>query len=332
MGFEEDANNFTPEFSKKTIYEAQYWFIKERDSMVFQKFMNYFDNNKDDKYLFYYGLGHLQKDYVNKKLPNFFVGKDSCYGYFLLGYLKMKFGENDVLSIAKLMIPSDKLKRMGLDSLINKKLLTKSENVKNKSLNSQQYDYYFFNPFVNISDHAFILVYSKKVFEKAIEKLSLLDKTLPGTWVYDFGRKMLKKLSYLAGVDFNSINELKFWFNRQKSFDLNHFESKEYRNNFFKIYAKDEDDENAKILLRQFGFEEDMDEYFRIDSSEWNNKFWPEALKNIKFINAIGIYWSGYPDEKIKAKEFLKNFSGEDYNEPEKYLQWWRNIYHNYDI
>ena len=68
-----------------------------------------------------------------------------------------------------------------------------------------------------------------------------------------------------------------------------------------------------------------------MDSSEFN-KIWPEALKDIKFINAIGIYWAGYPDEKIKAKEFLKQFSKEDFAEPEKYLQWWRNVYHNFGI
>jgi hypothetical protein len=69
-----------------------------------------------------------------------------------------------------------------------------------------------------------------------------------------------------------------------------------------------------------------------MDTAEWNNKLWPEAIKNIKIINAIGIFWAGYPDEKIKAKEYLKNINGQDFAEPEKYLQWWRNVYHNYGI
>jgi hypothetical protein len=54
-------------------------------------------------------------------------------------------------------------------------------------------------------------------------------------------------------------------------------------------------------------------------------------VNRIRFTNSIGIYWVGYPNEKLKAKEYLKEFSGEDFAEPEKYLQWYRMKYFGYE-
>jgi hypothetical protein len=317
--------------SRKTIYEAQYWFVKERDSVVSMKFMDYFKNNENDKYLFYYGDGHLQKGLVNKSLQDFVVDKDSCMGYFLADYLKREYGEQNVLTIIKLMISPEILNKLGLDSLRNRKLFTKNVSLKNNYPNYELYDYFFFIPYVDFSEHYFTLVYSRKVFEKALEKLTILDRNSKGTWVYEFGRKFLKKLSYAAGVNFKNVNDLKIWFDKQSSFDLSHFDSKEYRDNVFKLYSDREDESDQVYILKNLGIEANYDSLQAMDSSDFN-KMWPEALKDIKFINAIGIYWAGYPDEKIRAKEYLKQFSKEDFAEPEKYLQWWRNVYHNYGI
>lgn len=329
LGFEQESNiSLSPEFAKKTNYEIQYWFVKVRDSLVSQNFINYFNNNKNKKYLFYYGLSHLQKNYINKKMPGYSLSEDSCYGYFLAGYLKKDLGETNVLTIAKEMIPPQSLKRIGLDSLIDKYYLVESQNMKILN-NSKEVDYFFLNPFIDLPNHFFIYVYSKKVFEKALEKITLFKKYPAGSWTTDLGKKTLKQLSYLAGVNFKDVNGFKVWFNNQNSFDLNHFDSKEYKEYLFNTFSNEE---NSRSILKQLGFDNNLDEYRTLDSNIWNNKIMPEAVKNIKFINAIGIYWAGYPDEKIKAKKFLKTFSGEDFNEPEKYLQWWRNVYHNYGI
>ena len=38
----------------------------------------------------------------------------------------------------------------------------------------------------------------------------------------------------------------------------------------------------------------------------------------------MGVYWIGYPDEQAKAKSYLKEFSGQNYSDPDQYLKWWR--------
>lgn len=331
LGFEEPANYFTPEMSKKTIYESEYWFVKERDSVVSMKFMDYFKNNENDKYLFYYGDGHLQKGLVSKWYKGFSLDKDSCMGYFLADYLKRAFGEQNVLTINKVMFSNEILNNLGLDSLINGKLITKNDTLKNNYPNYDLYDYFYFNHYVESIPHYFAIVYSRIVFDKALEKLTILERNSKGTWVYEFGRKLLRKLSYVAGVDFKNVNDFKKWFIKQDSFNLSHFDSKEYRDNVFKLYSNEKDESDQVYMLKYLGIQADYDSLLLMDSSDFN-KIWPEALKDIKFINAIGIYWAGYPDEKIRAKEYLKLFSKEDFEEPEKYLQWWRNVYHNYGI
>jgi hypothetical protein len=84
-------------------------------------------------------------------------------------------------------------------------------------------------------------------------------------------------------------------------------------NNFFNSYGVDAGKDSIMILLNRF--------------KRLSAMF---LMQRVKFTNSIGIYWFGYPDEKIKAKEYLVKFSGEDYAEPEKYLQWYRMKYYGY--
>ncbi len=85
-------------------------------------------------------------------------------------------------------------------------------------------------------------------------------------------------------------------------------------NGFFSSYGVDASKDSIMILLNRF--------------KELSAMF---LMQRAKFTNSIGIYWFGYPDEKIKAKEYLVKFSGEDFAEPEKYLQWYRMKYYGYE-
>ena len=55
----------------------------------------------------------------------------------------------------------------------------------------------------------------------------------------------------------------------------------------------------------------------------WKKTELPKIYEQMKFTNSIGIYMMGYPDEKIKAKEYLTKFSNKDFNEPQEYLHWY---------
>jgi hypothetical protein len=85
-------------------------------------------------------------------------------------------------------------------------------------------------------------------------------------------------------------------------------------NGFFSAYGVDAGTDTLMIQLKRF---KDLSALF--------------LMQRAKFTNSIGIYWFGYPEEKIRVKEYLVKFSGEECAEPEKYLQWYRMKYYGYE-
>ena len=61
-------------------------------------------------------------------------------------------------------------------------------------------------------------------------------------------------------------------------------------------------------------------------------KVWPEIVNHIRFYNAVTCYWFGYADEKLSAKEYILKFSGQSFEDPRKYLEWYRKKYFGYDF
>jgi len=329
LGFEDVGNYVSSEYYKKTKYERQYWFIKERDSILAQKMINYINKNKNDRNLFFYGTAHLQKGLINKNYENILTSKDSCMGYCLANYFKNEYGYDNVLTIGGGMAPDGFYEKNR--NLIDKSFYIKSTELEPYSPGISSIDYFYITPFINISDHSFRFVNCKKVFEKYLDKIKSIKGGIPGQFAEEFRKAYFRSLSYLTGKKFGNVYEFEKWFNNRKSFDIAYLDSDEFRDNFYKIFLENPNNITKGDLIK-LGFDESILEYNAIKKSDWNNKIWPEALDNIKLINAIGILWAGYPDEKAKAKEFLVNFSKKDFAEPEKYLQWWRNSYHNYGI
>lgn len=330
-GFEQVGFNVVPDLMKKPQYESEYWFIKERDSVTSYQMIDYVKNHEREKYLVFYGGLHLQKGLVSKNL-GFIVSEDSCMGYYMADYLKKEFGDSNVLTINQFLIPQNILNNTKYESLKGKDFYLHNKDVIWEQLNPSQYDFFLIKPEIRIYSHRFNFVYSKKVFEKSIDKIRIYNNFLPGYKGSLALSGFFRNLYYLTGIKFKDVNELEKWFEKNQNFEFSYFDSKEFKDNIFRIYSTDVNDRRLKSRLIQLGFDESLYGYNSLDTLIWNKEVWPDAIKNIKFLNAIGIYWAGYPDEKVEAKKFLKGFSGEDYKEPEKYLQWWRNVYHNYGI
>lgn len=83
-------------------------------------------------------------------------------------------------------------------------------------------------------------------------------------------------------------------------------------------------EQSIDMLLNSYGINKNLHDSSMFYFYKWKNEGLPLIFKKIKFTNSIGIYWIGYPDEKEKAKKYLMEYSGQDFDEPEKYLQWYR--------
>ena len=94
LGFEEPANNFTPEMSKKTIYELEYWFVKERDSLIAMKFMDYLKITRMINTCFIMVTDICKKDWLVNGCRTFTIDKDSCMGVSLSRLFKKEHMAN----------------------------------------------------------------------------------------------------------------------------------------------------------------------------------------------------------------------------------------------
>jgi hypothetical protein len=73
-----------------------------------------------------------------------------------------------------------------------------------------------------------------------------------------------------------------------------------------------------------FGFDnKGLGEIQIISKEEWKKKRWNKIQQRIKLLNAIGIYWIGYPYEKDIAKKYLIEKTGKDFKAADKYFIWW---------
>ena len=75
-----------------------------------------------------------------------------------------------------------------------------------------------------------------------------------------------------------------------------------------------------------------IDFNFLPTEEEWDNTLWPEIQIQIKFLNAIGLFWIGTEEEKKIAKTYLKTVTSKDYKNPALYLEMWYHKHYNYSF
>jgi len=138
-------------------------------------------------------------------------------------------------------------------------------------------------------------------------------------------------LQYSTGMHFNDDNELRSWINKVNFDSLDWLYSDKFKKRLEYLFVNYPDDDFINSVISNFGSSYTVNEKQLFKFEEWETKVLPKILEQIKFTNSIGIYWLGYDPEKIKAKEFLVKYSGQDYDEPEKYLKWYRMKFYGMD-
>ena len=54
---------------------------------------------------------------------------------------------------------------------------------------------------------------------------------------------------------------------------------------------------------------------------------WRQVSARVKFLQYIGIYWVGHPDESEEAHAHLVQWTGQELTSPALYLKWYRKTY-----
>lgn len=235
--------------------------------------------------------------------------------------MKAEFGDNDVVTYNYYY---GKIENPEFNSVKANEFITTSKSV-NDSLHISDYWLVCKPDYLECIEASFVC--SRFILDKAMEKIEEAKKWLPGYVAKNNYYSNLYFIFRITGHQFKSDTVLEQW-NEKDNFKptellySSRFDSSLFPlnqlvfeiNRFFSPYGIDINNDSVLTFLM-----------------EWKNKHVPAIIQRAKFTNSIGIYWFGYPDEKIKAKEYLIKFSGEDFAEPEKYLQWYRMKYYGYE-
>jgi hypothetical protein len=330
-GFEEIGDNIKESYFNMNREENELWFINERDNFTSKGIINYLKENPEQKAIIFYGSAHLQTGICNKNIwgPNgHIIPDEKCMGKWLAQYLIDEFGEKEINIVVSSALPADALSNPPFDELENDKfLLTKSLdayfNLALKGVNQ-----YLINLYVNEPTHNINFALSRYIIEKSIERSSVFEKFKgykAGT-----GIMCLYNLFLPNGTIFRKSDDLIKWYHMGLYKGFAFLDSKTFYNNVYTLYLLYSKSWGTNQLI-QLGFYPSLSEFNPKDESEWEER-WIKELKNIKFLNAVEIFWVGYPDEQMKAKKYLKEFSGKDFDEPAQYLQWWRRDYCKFRI
>lgn len=305
--------------------ERDLWFVNERDLNTSKGIIDYMMNNPEEQVLMYYGTAHLCEGYVDKYLGLGQFGNELSdserKGYWLVHYLKDEFGKDKVVTFFTLDYYPELIKNLYLVSVIYKEFITRTKNIELPWKMDVDYVMVCHTPqFVpntlNISHICSNYVLEKHVeeFERDSEFYGSNDLSFISAYIYLLSGKKIRDekdfTDFMSSKDFKCVDWL-------------------FSDNFYKA-----------IVKQLTSFKSNNDIFYLLSSYEIPWKYntpmyyaynFENMIERIRFTNSIGIYWFGYPDEKIKAKEYLVKFSGEDYAEPEKYLQWYRKTYFGYD-
>lgn len=307
--------------------EQQLWFVNERDSVTADGIIDYVNLNPNERVLIFYGSAHLIDRRISKQMGGTDkLTPEESQGYFLAYYLIKKFSAENVVKIVP-WSGTSYFKKQDFPYPGRKSFIAKSEDlgVPDSLVAGSDYIYNIQYNYLPLIEDGRIC--SKVMLSKKIELIKYVQPFQP-SYVADMGYyRSMQNIYYITGSylrgdtiteqlenlsDFNTTDFL--YSNRFDSVlsPLNYMIPQ--INWFYRSYGVDASKDSIMILLNRF---KDLSAMF--------------LMHRVKFTNSIGIYWFGYPDEKIKAKEYLVKFSGEDFEEPEKYLQWYRMKYYGFE-
>jgi hypothetical protein len=329
-GFEEVGNINFEKQALRSRRESELWFVNERDSTTAMGIINYINSKHDEQILMFYGTAHLHNGYLNKNLGFDDLTEKECMGYYLPYYLKKEFGNEKVITYFTLTDLDDYIYNPALKIVRGQDFITDPINLNLPDFQYNNLDYVMGchgNYVVTIDA---INIFSGYILKKIIENLNIYSHWLPGYKATTFYNRHLNAINLLTGNKFLDNNKVNDWFNRS-SFDVsNRLYSNQFTDSLQKLFSDKQKSYLINNILSKFGISA-IDQRQLQNFEKWKVENLPKILRQIIFTNSIGIFWFGYPDEKIKAKEYLKQFSGEDFQEPEKYLQWYRMKYYGFE-
>lgn len=320
-GFEPMNADPTPEIIKSTGRQLDSLFMI-RDSILSTRIFKFIDENPDSQTLIFYGSRHLFKGLTSK--PTNFGTCGDCLGYFMADYLKRYFGDKRVVTFDQKWLNPDYFRGTTLAESEFSDIIAPASSIdSSKLLYTDRYDYFVLwrSPIESGIPKRFEFVFSKRSIDKHIEFLKTSNQYNGNERAEVYVNSVLFYLNFICCSDFKTPNDA---INSNISNSYNGMEllkSDCFKNKIYEVYAHSK----SKNLLKLLGFREsDIEIGSTTDTLKKFNEIWDANLQQMIFLNQVGVMWIGYPDEQKMAKEFLKQYSGIDSDDPAVYFEWFR--------
>ncbi len=213
------------------------------------------------------------------------------------------------------------------DKFKNYPFLEIAKNVKLSG--SESVDYYILSPGILINPHDFKFVFSGFIIDKLILHIKNMEKYLPGYFASQNYYESLNGIFFINGYKYKNSSELENWRAENTGYSgFGRINSDEFERTIYEVFLKSSISNGPKSILFSLGLTEEDFEPGNTDSTDWHTRIWPVLRNKIKFMNAVGMLWTGYANEKIIAKQFLQEYTGENYEDPGEYMNWFRNKYY----
>jgi hypothetical protein len=327
----EAMNILDPRILDSSDRVARLFFVRDRDSLSAMNIITYLTEQPNQKGFIFYGGAHLIKKLVTKPYTESLMPEERV-GTFLAYYLKREYGDNQVLSINQLArgrcpINFDEFDKTNV-LVYSGDIPWKDSLPNDENLLPENFDAFFIRHEFVLPSHALSKIFSRRIIMASIKRIELLESHLAGPFGKRYYNQALRTLQFLSDTNFSKVKDWKSWWTNYQFDGFERLRSVDFRKRMANDYFPRRENPEYLQVLDDLGFSASFGNPRTMSRQEWDrafNKIWEEII----FVNSIGIFWIGDPDEQAKAKAYLVEFSGQNYNDPSKYMKWWRRKYYS---
>lgn len=323
----ESISIFDPKYLDASEEKLKLLYVFERDSLSAMNIIAYLKVHPERKGLIFYGNGHLIKNLVVKDIGGSTPMSMNKSGYIAY-YLKKEYGEDQVFTISSLARGFFKINFDDFDKnnflVFSKDVPWKDSQKADKNLLPDNFDAFYIRQESIIPSHPLAKIFSRRTITASIKRLEFMEPHRIGPFGKRFYSQALQTLQLFSDTSFSKVEEWKSWFAIHQFDGLNRLQLEDYGKHLANDCFPKRSTHMCLQSFEDFGFSPGFGDPRKMSRQEWDSAFcktWPEVI----FFNCIGIYWIGDIDERVKAKSYLVEFSGKDFQEADQYLKWWRN-------
>jgi len=299
----------------------------ERDRRIAQNLIAHLQANPQDRVMVFYGDGHLPtRKQSTGWVQSLFGSTDE---WMTMGFLLKQHLGTNFLSIAQLWFPPEAYRATSPHrALTAQDILIKSSDIpwKHPHRELTEFDAVIFHGGRGMDEpHLMKYICSRRILDRAIARLAFLEQLPQNAFTarHPVFASTRAGLQLTTGQSFEKAAQWKAWAATNQYNGFMRMDSEDFAATIQRLCAESVGKQRNGVLA-SLGLPPALSTLQRdLTPDQWR-EVWPKVFPTIRFLQCLGIYWVGYPDEKGSARSYLVEFSGREFQSPADYLKWYR--------